>query len=87
MAIPFKQHRVSALTTIAAVDYDLGRNGVAYFDMDTADYRIAGQRGAGNKGRVYRNDGVDIRRDSSAAESYFVSDMEKNEWLQVYRYY
>ena len=81
-ATPFKQHKVSALTRIAAVDYDLGRNGVAYFDMDTADYRISGQRGAGNKGRVYRNDGVDIRKDSVDTESYFVSDMEKNEWLQ-----
>lgn len=77
-AKPFKRHVLP--TTVMAVDYDLGRNGVAYYDQDTADYRVAGQRGAGNKGRVYRNDGVDIRSDSS--EGYYVSDMEKGEWLQ-----
>ncbi|HEY0039820.1 MAG TPA: cellulase family glycosylhydrolase [Flavisolibacter sp.] len=79
---PFKQHRISGSSTIAAVDYDLGRNGVAYFDLDTADYRVSGIRGVGNKGRVYRNDGVDIKRDSTERESYFVSDIEKDEWMQ-----
>lgn len=64
------------------MDYDLGRNGIAYFDNDTADYRVSGQSGSGNKGRIYRNDGVDIRKDRGAGESYFVSDMEKGEWLQ-----
>jgi hypothetical protein len=78
----FKPHKIAAVTAIAAVDYDLGRNGIAYFDMDTADYWVSGQRGVGNKGRTYRNDGVDIRKDSTANESYYVSDFEKGEWLQ-----
>ncbi len=77
MATPFKQHLITANTTIAAVDYDLGRNGVAYFDNDTADYWVSGVRGVGNKGRTYRNDGVDIRKDSAVSEGYFVSDMER----------
>ena len=81
-ATSFKQHIISGSVTLFAVDYDLGRNGVAYFDRDTADYRVSGLPGVGNKGRVYRNDGVDIRRDSTATESYFVSDFEKGEWLQ-----
>ena len=81
-ARPFNEHRITSNTTIAAVDYDLGRNRVAYFDHDTADYHVSGQPGAGNKGRTYRNDGVDIRKDSGSGESYFVSDMEKGEWLQ-----
>ncbi|MDB5205171.1 MAG: glycosyl hydrolase family 5 [Flavisolibacter sp.] len=81
-AKPFRHHKIAASITIAAVDYDLGRNGVAYFDMDTADYRVSGQRGAGNKGRIYRNDGVDIRKDSTTNDGYFVSDIEKGEWLQ-----
>jgi aryl-phospho-beta-D-glucosidase BglC (GH1 family) len=80
-AKPFKHHHLSANLTIDAVDYDLGRNGVAYFDRDTADYWVSGQKGVGNKGRVYRNDGVDIRKDS-AGEGYVVSDIEENEWLQ-----
>ena len=81
-ATSFKQHIISGSVTLFAVDYDLGRNGVAYFDRDTADYRVSGVPGVGNKGRVYRNDGVDIRRDSTTTGSYFVSDFEKGEWLQ-----
>jgi hypothetical protein len=81
-AIPFKDNRISGNTSINAVDYDLGRNGVAYFDKDTANYRTSGQPGVGNRGRVYRNDGVDIRKDSAAENSYYVSDMETGEWLQ-----
>ncbi|MBC7868451.1 MAG: carbohydrate-binding protein, partial [Gloeobacteraceae cyanobacterium ES-bin-316] len=80
--IPFKQHRIAGSAIIPAVDYDLGRNGVAYFDRDTANYWVAGLPGVGNKGRIYRNDGVDIRLDSSEKESYYVSDFEKGEWLQ-----
>ena len=79
--VPFKNNKISNNTVLNAVDYDLGRNGVAYFDMDTADYRISGQRGVGNRGRVYRNDGVDIRKDSFVSEAYYVSDIETGEWL------
>jgi hypothetical protein len=80
---PFKQHLIKHNVIINAVDYDLGRNGIAYFDKDTADYHVStGQRGAGNKGRVYRNDGVDISRDSLKYESYYVSSIEPGEWLQ-----
>jgi aryl-phospho-beta-D-glucosidase BglC (GH1 family) len=80
---PFKQHIIKHNTIINAVDYDLGRNGIAYFDNDTADYHVStGQRSAGNKGRVYRNDGVDISKDSLKYETYFVSSIEPGEWLQ-----
>jgi hypothetical protein len=61
----------------------LGRNGQAYFDLDTADYHVStNKRGAGNRGRIYRNDGVDILRDSTRNEKYYVSHVEKGEWLQ-----
>lgn len=78
-ALPFKRHLVQNGATIQAVDYDLGRNGVAYFDTDTADYHISdeGKRG-GNRGRMYRNDGVDIGME----EGYFVTHTEAGEWLQ-----
>lgn len=80
---PFVMHKITAGSVINAVDYDLGRNGEAYFDKDTADYHVAtGKGGRGNRGRVYRNDGVDIRTDSTRHESYFVSDIEDGEWLQ-----
>ncbi|KAA8481928.1 cellulase (glycosyl hydrolase family 5) [Arcticibacter tournemirensis] len=79
---PFKKHLTGPGTIIQAVDYDLGRNGCAYFDKDTANYRVSGQDGRGNRGGAYRNDGVDIRRDSSGYEKYYVSDIEDGEWLQ-----
>ena len=82
-AKPFKQHIIAENTTIQAVDYDLGRNGVAYFDKDTANYRVStGKASSGNKGGFYRNDGVDIRKDSTLYDRYFVSDIEDGEWLQ-----
>ncbi len=79
---PYKPNLIKANAVLNAVDYDLGRNGFAYLDNDTADYHVSGKRGVGNRGRVYRNDGVDIRVDSSRYNSYYVSDMENGEWLQ-----
>lgn len=68
---------------INAVDYDLGRNGIAYYDKDTGNYRVStGRNSAGNKGRVYRNDGVDIYRDSLDNAAYYVGSIDDDEWLQ-----
>jgi endoglucanase len=80
--IPFKKNLVQNGAIVNAVDYDLGRNGAAYFDKDTADYHISdGARQGGNKGRMYRNDGVDIGVGDEAA-NYFVTHTEAGEWLQ-----
>jgi len=79
---PFKPNKIAGGTVLNAVDYDLGPNGFAYYDKDTADYHLAQPRSAGNRGRVYRNDGVDIRKDAALYESYYVSDIEEGEWLQ-----
>ena len=80
---PFKQNKIADGAIINAVDYDLGVNGAAYFDNDTANQGSADkQRNVGNRGHVYRNDGVDIRKDSAQYESYYVSDIEAGEWLQ-----
>lgn len=79
---PFKNHVVKNNSVINAVDYDLGRNGVAYFDTDTADYHISkAKHTGGNKGRTYRNDGVDIAKDHAAYEAYYVNNIEAGEWL------
>jgi endoglucanase len=79
---PFKNHTLTNTLTIAAVDYNMGRNGKAYYDLDTANYWVSqGPRG-GNKGRVYRNDGVDLMQDSLNTSNYFVTDFESGEWLQ-----
>ncbi|MES1217131.1 MAG: cellulase family glycosylhydrolase [Bacteroidota bacterium] len=82
-AKPFKENKISQGTIIKAVDYDLGKNGVAYYDKDTANYRISTGKGSvGNRGGVYRNDGVDIYKDSSRYERYYVGSIEDGEWLQ-----
>ncbi len=80
--LPFTNSVVKNGTVINAVDYDLGKNGFAYYDTDTADYWVSGKPGKGNNGNVYRNDGVDIFADSSLAEQYYVGDMAAGEWLQ-----
>jgi endoglucanase len=80
---PFKANNISSGTIVLAVDYDLGMNGMAYYDKDTANYRIStGKESAGNLGRVYRNDGVDIYKESGHPETYFVGHIEDEEWLQ-----
>jgi len=68
--------------TIPAVDYDLGAPGQAYADGDTANYHVStgGQRTLWNKGRTYRNDGVDIARDGDGAP--YVEDFTDGEWLK-----
>jgi hypothetical protein len=82
VAIPYKKHIIHNGSVMNAVDYDLGRNGAAYFDTDTADYHLSdGNKRGGNRGRMYRNDGVDIARDS-ATKCYFVTHAEPGEWLQ-----
>jgi endoglucanase len=81
-AIPFVLHYLKDSITIAAVDYDMGRNGIAYYDMDTANYRTLGMSGVGNRGHVYRNDGVDIYKDSVRYNTWYVGDIADGEWLQ-----
>jgi endoglucanase len=80
---PFMAHSVPG--KIYAVDYDLGRNGFAYFDTDTANYRVStDQYTAWNSGYSYRNDGVDIEActDSAGQRGFNVGWTNKGEWLQ-----
>ena len=79
-AIPFGDNTIKAGTILRAVDFDLGRQGVAYFDTDTASYHYTpGVNTQGNRGRSYRNDGVDIRPDSTGHHIFHIED---GEWLQ-----
>lgn len=55
-ALPFRPNKIRDGSVLKALDYDLGRNGIAYYDVDTADYYISGKPGKGNLGRCYRND-------------------------------
>lgn len=79
-AIPFGDNTVKIGTVLPAVNFDLGRQGVAYVDTDTASYHYTpGVNTQGNRGRSYRNDGVDIRSDSTG---YHIFHIEDGEWLQ-----
>ena len=80
-AKPFKANVVKKGTIINAVDYDLGAQRIAYFDKDTARYQYTpGVNTQGNRGRTYRNDGVDIKTDST--HQPYVFNIEDGEWLQ-----
>jgi hypothetical protein len=74
---PFMANKAGA--SILAVNYDLGRNKYAYFDLDTGNYWVSGQPGVGNQGHVYRNDGVDIDGNDG---NYYVDHFETGEWLK-----
>lgn len=78
---PFKWH--SLPSRIFAVDYDLGYFGLAYFDEDSERTGLPGQT-SGNKGRGYRNDGVDIDKCTDEPEltnGYAVVGIADGEWL------
>lgn len=82
-AIPFKEHNLSE--PIFFTDYDLGRNNVAYFDNDTANYHIdeGGTYTNWNQGWSYRNDGVDIEACSDVVSNGFnVGWTEPGEWMR-----
>ena len=71
---PFRSHKITREGgTIEAVDYDMGRNGVAYHDIAPG-----GSRRKAKKGAAYRNDSVDIAR---SIDGYSVSRMQPGEWL------
>jgi hypothetical protein len=85
--IPFKSHIIQTNQTnvIQATDFDLGKNGFAYYD--TYATNTSGKPGGArwNLGMVYRNDGVDIRESEEAdpaSNGYQVSWTEAGEWMQ-----
>ncbi|WP_198409033.1 cellulase family glycosylhydrolase [Fibrella aestuarina] len=78
---PFVSHTLTNNATVQAADFDMGRQRSAYFDADTARYQYTpGVNTDGNRGRAYRNDGVDIRLDPTSKSPY-VTNTESGEWL------
>ena len=80
--LPFKDLFIPGKIDI--VDYDLGANGLAYFDFDYIDNRPnGGGLKTWNNGWAYRNDGVDIQVSSDVKISkYHVSHTESGEFLK-----
>lgn len=85
--VPFADHLVGATNSsiIQATDFDMGRNGIAYFDTDAAN-TTGRPGGAGwNLGRTYRNDGIDIQPGTDKAPNtngYSVGWTKASEWMQ-----
>ncbi len=79
--LSFEQVNITDHTEIPAVNYDMGKNGIAYQDNDFGNYYVStgGDRTAWNNGHVYRNDGVDIFENEDV---FYVGDIEEGEWLQ-----
>jgi hypothetical protein len=78
-SLPFKRNAIApGGGQVAAVDFDLGRNGVAYFDL-TAANESGKPSGDWNRSQLYRNDGVDLVRD---ADGLRVAAMQNGEWLK-----
>jgi endoglucanase len=77
---PFRKHIVGkGQTIIQAVDFDMGRQRIAYYDTDSARYQYTpGVNTEGNRGHVYRNDGVDIQK---TPEGYAVYNIADTEWM------
>lgn len=82
--LPFQGVEIRPGTRLYGANYDLGRNGFAYYDLDTANFRTStGNNDPWNRGGYYRNDGVDITRCSdSLSMGYAVTDIEAGEWMQ-----
>ncbi len=81
--IPFKIHLTGE--PIFATDYNLGRNGFAYFDNDTANYNSStGEYVNWNAGWAYRNDGVDIEEctDKDSTNGFNVGWTSDKEWME-----
>jgi len=80
--VPYKLHRIGASGgQVAAVDFDMGRDGVAYHDLTPSNDKGTGpDRVTWNPGMTYRNDGVDLgkRKDGTLQ----VTGLEKGEWLK-----
>jgi endoglucanase len=81
---PFAPNKVPGV--IQASDYDMGRNGVAYADTDTANYQVStGTYEPWNSGYSYRNDGVDIQPSGDSdtrSNGYNIGWTADGEWLQ-----
>lgn len=81
--LPFRLYNTGE--NVFATNYNLGRNGYAYYDADTANYHLNTNSYTNwNQGWSYRNDGVDIQGcdDYPISNGYNVGWTETGEWLE-----
>ncbi len=81
--VPFNLQTIPGV--VYASDFDMGRNGIAYYDTEAGNYELStGEFTPWNSGWSYRNDGVDVERSTDDVNSngYNVGFMEGGEWMQ-----
>ena len=81
-SIPYSNHTIPGVVYMS--DFDLGKNGLAYYDQDFANYSLStGSFQAWNDGWVYRNDAVDIQKsnDNVNNNGYHIGFVKKDEWM------
>jgi endoglucanase len=71
---------------IYGVNYDLGYYKKAYFDSDNENIMVEGKRTFGNRGNMFRNDGVDIKNSDNQQNKFnnrfHVFSINAGEWLK-----
>ena len=78
--VPFKELKIPG--SISAADYDIGMNGVSYYDVEYKRVSSDELQNTGNTGWEYRNDGVDIQSTEDPVTDYNVGWIEDGEWLE-----
>ena len=81
---PFVAHSIipEDENIIYAVNYDLGKNGFAYFDNVVSNTSGSAGGTTWNNGYAYRNDGVDIEAcEDELSNGFNVGWIEQGEWL------
>ncbi len=80
---PYKTQNIPG--TVFASDFDMGRNGFAYYDTDVANYHVStGNFTAWNSGWYYRNDAVDLEPsfDQTNSNGHAIGFTATDEWIQ-----
>ena len=82
--VPYAKHVIPGVVYLS--DYDLGTNGIAYSDVNYANYTLSTGEDyePWNSGWTYRNDGVDIQEstDNVNSNGYQIGYTKDKEWLK-----
>ncbi len=81
--IPYNTQTIPGI--VYPSDFDLGKNGFAYYDNEVANYQVStGNYTSWNNGWIYRNDGVDLEAstDDTFSNGISVGWIGSGEWMQ-----
>ena len=67
---------------IPAVHYDIGMNGISYFDTEYKRVDSDQNQNSGNIGWEFRNDGMDIQSSDDPLTEYNIGWLDDDEWME-----